>query len=62
MKKSITVGRKIRGRPATGTDPQYAVRLSQEFVEQIDRWAKANDTTRSGAMRMLMELGLKGKK
>ena len=62
MKKSISVGRKTRGRPATGTDPQFAVRLPSEFVEKIDSWAKAQGTTRSGAMRMLMELGLKGKR
>ena len=40
----------------------YGVRLSDEFLGKIDAWAKANDMTRSEAIRRLVELGLKVKR
>ena len=59
MSKSITVNPKPRGRPPTGKDPLLAARFPKEAVSQIDAWAKANDTTRSEAIRRLVEIGLK---
>jgi hypothetical protein len=59
MKKSISVKRKKRGRPATGTDPLYGVRIPEELMVRIEQWAKANVATRSEAIRKLVEIGLK---
>ena len=61
MAKSITVKRK-KGRPATGTEPLYGVRISDELMGQIQKWGRENSATRSEAIRRLVELGLKGKK
>jgi hypothetical protein len=60
MAKSITVKRKKAGRPATGTEPLYGVRISDELMGQIQKWGR--DATRSEAIRRLVELGLKAKK
>jgi hypothetical protein len=51
------------GRPATGNDPVRAIRLSDEFIVKIDRWAskQADTPGRSEAIRRLVELGLKAK-
>jgi hypothetical protein len=62
MKKSISVKRKKRGRPATGTDPLYGVRIPEELMVRIEQWAKANVATRSEAIRRLVEIGLEAKK
>jgi hypothetical protein len=59
MKKLIKVQPKKRGRPATGRDPHIAARFPAELTKEIDAWARANDTTRSDAMRRLVELGLR---
>jgi hypothetical protein len=48
----------MRGRPATGVDPLVGARFPKESIAQIDAWAKANETTRSEAIRRLVELGL----
>jgi hypothetical protein len=61
MMKSISVKRKKAGRPATGTEPLYGVRISNALMKQIMDWAKARDATRSDAIRRLVELGLKAK-
>jgi Arc/MetJ-type ribon-helix-helix transcriptional regulator len=62
MAKSIPVNTKRRGRPATGQDPVSAVRLPVDLTKEIDSWARKNDTTsRSEAIRRLVELGLKVK-
>ncbi|HUQ38502.1 MAG TPA: ribbon-helix-helix domain-containing protein [Aestuariivirga sp.] len=37
----------------------YGARLPDEMVSSIDAWAKANNTTRSEAIRRLVEKGLK---
>ena len=58
MNKSITVTRKMRGRPATGVDPVLTVRLPKDLVTRLETWAKRNDTTRSDAIRKFVELGL----
>jgi Ribbon-helix-helix protein, copG family len=63
MKKSIKVTpKKKRGRPATGRDPHVTSRMPQLLIDQVERWAAANDTSRSEAIRRLVELGLKTKK
>jgi hypothetical protein len=63
MKKSIKVApKKRRGRPATGKDPHIAARMPSELIADVEAWAVANDTTRSEAIRRLVELGLKTKK
>jgi hypothetical protein len=61
MANSISVKRKRAGRPATGTEPLYGVRISDALMKQIMDWAKAEDATRSEAIRRLVELGLKTK-
>src|SRR5450755_3934994 len=61
MAKSITVKRKKPGRPATGTEPLYGVRISDDLMGQIQKWGRENSATRSEAIRRLVELGLKAK-
>jgi hypothetical protein len=61
MKKSIKVMPKKRGRPATGKDPQVIARMPAESIASVDAWAAAHETTRSEAIRRLVELGLKVK-
>jgi len=59
MKPSISAKRKKRGRPATGVDQLYGVRIPDNLVLAIDRWGVDNDSpSRSNAMRRLLELGL----
>jgi hypothetical protein len=50
--------KKRRGRPATGRGFMVASRIPQAIVSIIDDWAARNDTTRSDAIRRLVELGL----
>lgn len=67
MKKAILKSkggkRPGAGRPPTGNDPVRAVRLSDDFVDQVDRWAEQQEDQpgRSEAIRRLVELGLKAK-
>jgi hypothetical protein len=61
MAKSISVKRKKAGRPATGTEPLYGVRITDALMTQIMKWASANGATRSEAIRRLVEIGLKAK-
>src|ERR1700722_4768161 len=56
MKKSIP--KKKTGRPATGKDPLYGVRIADDLMNQIMHRAKADGATRSEAIRRLVELGL----
>ena len=58
MSKSISVKRKKAGRPATGTEPLYGVRIADPLMKQIMDWAKAQGATRSEAIRRLIEIGL----
>jgi len=62
MSKSISVKRKRPGRPATGTEPLYGLRISDDLMGRIQKWAKDNSATRSEAIRRLVEIGLKAKK
>jgi predicted DNA-binding protein len=59
MKKAIPKIKKKRGRPATGKDPTFALRLPVELIEKVDAWARERDTTRSAAIREFIESGLK---
>jgi hypothetical protein len=61
MSKSISVKRKKVGRPATGTEQLYGVRIAEPLMKQIMDWAKSQGATRSEAIRRLVELGLKVK-
>jgi hypothetical protein len=61
MAKSIPVKRKKPGRPATGTEPLYGGRISDDLMSEIMTWAKSHDLSRSEAIRRLVELGLKAK-
>jgi len=46
------------GRPPTGRAPPAATRMSVALMANVDAWATANGTTRSAAIRRLLELGL----
>jgi hypothetical protein len=55
---------KRRGRPATGKAPTRTLRLTDEFIANVDAWAAAQEDEpgRSEAIRRLVEIGLKAKK
>jgi hypothetical protein len=63
MAKSIKVHpKRRRGRPAAGKDPLVSARLPQPLINDVENWAASNHAPRSGAIRRLVELGLKAKK
>lgn len=64
MKKSKSVVQKKRGRPARegGPDPIIQVRFPPGLIDQVEAWANAEKTTRSNAIRRLVELGLLSKR
>jgi hypothetical protein len=64
MVKSISVKRKTRGCPATGTDPLMGFRAPPEVRLQIVKWAdnQPDAPTLSEAIRRLVEIGLKAKR
>jgi hypothetical protein len=47
-----------RGRPATGRDISIATRFPRETLEQVTKYAKRNNLSRSEAIRRLIERGL----
>jgi len=59
-KSTIKVVRKKRGRPATGTEPVTAIRLSPEMRVAIDTWAARQDgkPSRSEAIRRMIDQAL----
>ena len=59
--KSISVTRKRRGRPATGTDPSIGIRLPAEQLKAVNRYAEAEGLTRSQAVREALTEHLKAK-
>jgi Ribbon-helix-helix protein, copG family len=62
MKKSIKVAPKRRGRPpAGGRDPGVHIRLPEPMLAAIDARSIEDGTTRSEAIRRLVEIGLKVK-
>jgi len=61
MKRSKSAKQKKRGpgRPATGVRPMIGLRLSDNEIARLDRWAKAQGhPDRSSAIRALIESGL----
>jgi hypothetical protein len=56
--KAIPVKRKKSGRPAIRTEPLYGLRIGEDLMAPIQKWGADNDTTRSEAIRCLIELGL----
>jgi hypothetical protein len=63
MGKSIKVRPKRKpGRPATGKDPLFAIRIPVELMARVEAWAKQDNLTRSEAIRRLIDLGLKTKR
>jgi hypothetical protein len=58
MGRSISVKPKSRGQPATGVDPVIGVRLEIDAIGRLDHYAKAEQISRSEAIRRLIELGL----
>src|SRR5436305_8312354 len=59
MSKSITLDQKTkRGRPTTGRGTMVSSRMPQPTVDAVDEWASRNGTTRSDAIRRLVESGL----
>lgn len=67
MKKALTKNhggpRPGSGRPATGKDPVTAIRLSSELRATVEAWAEMQEkkTSRSEAIRRLVEIGLRTK-
>jgi hypothetical protein len=55
----VTTKKRGRGRPATGKDPLIAFRLAKDGIARVDRWAAANGYTRSEAIRVLIDQGIK---
>jgi len=62
MRQSISVKRKVLGRPATGVDPLVGVRLPPEMLTQLDQFARRAKISRSEALRRLIQSGLDGAK
>jgi hypothetical protein len=59
MAKSILVNQNKKrgpGRPATGRDPVVAVRLPDQALAKVDKWAADNDCCRSDAIRAMIDL------
>jgi hypothetical protein len=57
--KSLKSPEKRMGRPATGHDPIFNMRLSEAKQEQIRQWAEANGIRGlSEAARQLIDIGL----
>jgi hypothetical protein len=55
MAKAITVIPRKRGRPSKGgRDPLISLRLPQEMIAGLERWAVANGVSRSEAVRDLI--------
>jgi hypothetical protein len=62
MRKSVAVAQKKRGLPpAGGRDPGVHIRLPDAMLAVIDARSVAEGTSRSEAIRRLVELGLKAK-
>jgi hypothetical protein len=55
--------RRGAGRRATGKSPVRTMRLSDEFIANVDAWAALQEDrpSRTEAIRRLVELGLRAK-
>ena len=58
---SIPVAPKRRGRPATGADPHFAVRLPREMIGAIDQLAYDEKRSRAEVAREALAEHLKAK-
>jgi hypothetical protein len=58
-KSKHSVHKKKMGRPATGHDPAVTVRIPAEMLATVEKWAKANRCSRSAAVAVMVERGLK---
>lgn len=58
-RNEIPVQPKKRGRPATGRDPLFGVRLPEGLAAQVDAAAKADGTSRSEVIRDAVERDMK---
>lgn len=47
-----------RGRPATGSDPMWGVRFTEDQRERIEAFAQAQSLPRAEAIRRLVDRGL----
>ncbi len=47
------------GRPATGHDPVLTARIPAELLAKLEKWARANKCSRSAAVAVMIERGLK---
>jgi hypothetical protein len=59
MAKKQPAVRKRPGRPATGRDPVVGGRVPQATIDAMDAWAQAHGKTRSEALGLLIDAGLK---
>lgn len=62
MAKSSKVIPKKRAPRGTGKDPLITARFPAGLIEQVEAWARYEKTSRSDAIRRLVELGLKVKR
>jgi hypothetical protein len=46
----------------TGKEPMVTARFPQGLIDQVEAWAKHQKTSRSDAIRRLVEAGLRGKR
>ena len=58
MGKSRKLESKAARRLAAGKDPLVGTRMAPSLIGKIDRWAERNDTSRSEAIRRLVEAAL----
>ncbi len=59
----VTVKRKKRGPPPTGKTPITALRIPDDVMVRVDRWAKANGiASRSEAIRRMIEIVLESER
>lgn len=58
-KPTHAAAKRPRGRPPTGRDPTVTARVAQETIDAVEAWADANGITRSSAISLLLEAGLK---
>lgn len=60
MKQSINDNHKKRGRPATGTNPMFGVRMDESMQGRIRAWAakQSDKPSFAEAIRRLVTIGL----
>lgn len=62
-KSSKVLPKERKRRPrGEGKHPMVAARLPQGLIDEVEAWATHEKTSRSDAIRRLVELGLKAKR